>query len=573
VTITAPASGALVNELVTVSWIFNGTGADCTTADPRTFTIQASSNGWSTWNDVTTATSSTSVYATFNSDDPTDTPDASTYEFRLFANDNAVATTTWNDVEIDNTHPTISGVVGTSLHNAGDTIQITFDETIATTTLTTSTGITSIVGSLSGAFDLSNASGVWSVGDTVYTITLDENTDNDFIQNTETITVNLAATVTDVVGNTYSVTPVASAAVSKETTAPTVTVSGASVNNGGDTVTLTFSENMATSTITTALLQANTNITIDISDNAGNTNEYDLDLSNATIVWTGLNIATITLNELIDGAYIPNGKYVGVTLVGVTDLVGNLVNEITEIYSAAITGDVTAPTIIDDWALNMNSGTITLNFDEPMGTSTSPNTTKITIQESNDVSVSGESYTLTGGTSTWSSYTSMTINLSITDLNALKLNTSIATSAANSYLKIIAGNSITDLAGNEIDLTNVTDGASINATTFTADTTSPSLVNWTLNMNTGSLVMNFDETVSTSTLAVGAITIQDAATSTTSYVLTDSATASTNGTQVNIALSLTDLNAIKNDLNLATSTDSSYLILTASAIDDMKVIT
>jgi predicted ribosome-associated RNA-binding protein Tma20 len=89
-------------------------------------------------------------------------------------------------------------------------------------------------------------------------------------------------------------------------------------------------------------------------------------------------------------------------------------------------------------------------------------------------------------------------------------------------------------------------------------------------MNTGSLVMNFNETVSTSTLAVGAITIQDAATSTTSYVLTDSATASTNGTQVNIALSLIDLNAIKNNLNLATSTDSSYLILTASAIDDMN---
>jgi predicted ribosome-associated RNA-binding protein Tma20 len=89
-------------------------------------------------------------------------------------------------------------------------------------------------------------------------------------------------------------------------------------------------------------------------------------------------------------------------------------------------------------------------------------------------------------------------------------------------------------------------------------------------MNTGSLVMNFDETVSTSTLSVGAITIQDAATSTTSYVLTDSATASTNGTQVNIALSLIDLNAIKNNLNLATSTDSSYLILTASAIDDMN---
>jgi hypothetical protein len=139
---------------------------------------------------------------------------------------------------------------------------------------------------------------------------------------------------------------------------------------------------MATSTITTALLQANTNITIDISDDAGNTAEYDLDLSNATIAWTGLDTAVITLNELIDGAYLPNGKYVGVTLVGVTDLVGNLVNETTEIYSAAITGDVTAPTI-DDWALNMNSGTITLNFDEAMSTSTSPDTTRIAIEELN----------------------------------------------------------------------------------------------------------------------------------------------------------------------------------------------
>jgi predicted ribosome-associated RNA-binding protein Tma20 len=560
-TITAPASGALVNENITISWNLNG--SDC---DGEMFDILTSSNG-TDWYTAVSTVSATSSSATFNSDGNANTPDASTYQFGLRYG-SLIATTTYNDVEIDNTHPTISGVVGTSVHNAGDTIQITFSEAMDATTLTTSTGITSIVGSLSGTFDLSNASGVWSGGNQIFTITLDEDTDNDFIQDTETITVNLASTVTDVVGNTYSGAGViTSPAVSKESTAPTVTVSGASVNNGGDTVTLTFSENMATSTITTALLQANTNITIDISNNAGSDGEYDLDLSNATIAWTGLDTAVITLNELIDGAYIPNGKYVGVTLIGVTDLVGNLEAGAEE-YSAAITGDVTAPTIIDDWALNMNSGTITLNFDEAMSTSTSPDTTKIAIEELNGAG--GESYTLTGGTSTWNSYTSMTINLSITDLNALKLNTSIATSAANSYLKIIAGNSITDLAGNEIDLTNVTDGASINATTFTADTTAPSLVNWTLNMNTGSLVMNFDETVSTSTLAVGAITIQDAATSTTSYALTDSATASTNGTQVNIALSLTDLNAIKNDLNLATSTDSSYLTLTASAIDDMN---
>jgi hypothetical protein len=380
-TITAPTSGALLKGTITVSWVFNGTGADCATADPRTFSIEASRNGGIDWVNVATAATSTSTSVNFDSTAGS-TPDDTDYEFRLFANSLEIATTTYNDIEIDNTAPTILSVVGTSVDNGNDTIAITFSEDMATTTLTTSTGLTSIVGSLSGAFDLSNASGVWSVGDTVYTITLDENTDNDFIQDTETITVNLAATVTDVVGNTYSVTPVTSAAVSGEAIVPTFTVSGASVNNGGDTITLTFSENMATSTITTALLQANTNITIDISDDAGNTAEYDLDLSNATIAWTGLDTAVITLNELIDGAYLPNGKYVGVTLVGVTDLVGNLVNETTEIYSAAITGDVTAPTI-DDWALNMNSGTITLNFDEAMSTSTSPDTTRIAIEELN----------------------------------------------------------------------------------------------------------------------------------------------------------------------------------------------
>jgi hypothetical protein len=145
---------------------------------------------------------------------------------------------------------------------------------------------------------------------------------------------------------------------------------------------------------------------------------------------------------------------------------------------SSYTADATVPTVTD-WTLNINTGAMVINFSETMDQTIDVDETKITIQESNNTSTAGEYYTLTDSTSAWTDHNTLTITLSATDLNALKRDTSLAISSATSYLEIAATNLIVDVVGLDLSLTNVTDGACLNVSSFTADTTAPTIVSQT----------------------------------------------------------------------------------------------
>jgi len=352
---------------------------------------------------------------------------------------------------------------------------------------------------------------------------------------------------------------------------PTYTVAATSKNNAGDEIALTFNEAMDTDTITTALLRANTNITLDYSDDAGNTNAHDISVAHATVVWSAVDtVATITLDEATDGAYIPNGKFVGATLLDVTDVVEFEATN-NETYTAAgIAKEATAPTV-SSWSLNMNTGTMTLNFSELMDRNQDIDETKITIQGNDNTDVAEYIYTLTNSASSWMDNDTLTVTLSTTDLNAIKANSNLGVTTADSYLEVVASSNIKDLVGNDLDLTNVTDLACIAATSVTADATSPQLTNFHLYMNDAGkkITLFFNEPVDVTTLDVTGITVQDAATRTDYYTLTNSTSASADGTQIDVSLSATDINAIKVDDSLATNLDDTYLSITSAAIEDM----
>lgn len=132
-----------------------------------------------------------------------------------------------------------------------------------------------------------------------------------------------------------------------DTTAPTYAIAGASLNGAGDTVTVTFSEPMDKATLTTAKMQASTITWLDTSNDAGNTGEANVALSNAAGSWNAAGtVYTITMNEATDSAYIPNNKFLGLTLPNtVRDLAGNALAGGTEVYTAAaITAEALAPT-------------------------------------------------------------------------------------------------------------------------------------------------------------------------------------------------------------------------------------
>lgn len=137
-------------------------------------------------------------------------------------------------------------------------------------------------------------------------------------------------------------------AISIDTTAPTVlSVAATSIHAGGDTIAITFSEPMDPATITNAILRADSNITLDYSNNAGNADQIDLAVSNASVAWSaGNTVATITLDEATDGAYIPDGKYIGVTFGSdvVNDAAGNSIVS-NEYYSSAVPKETTVPAL------------------------------------------------------------------------------------------------------------------------------------------------------------------------------------------------------------------------------------
>jgi hypothetical protein len=161
-------------------------------------------------------------------------------------------------------------------------------------------------------------------------------------------TIAMRVTSWDEAGNSAVQTVLKTAGTyKKDVVIPTTGVSGESVHPTGDTIALSFSEPMDLTTITDAILRANANVTLDFSDNAGNLNQSNVTVTNATTAWSdGNTVATITLNEATDSAYIPNGKYVGVTYntLAVRDLAGNgVVSD--EYYSESVGKESFAPAL------------------------------------------------------------------------------------------------------------------------------------------------------------------------------------------------------------------------------------
>ncbi|MFZ2602962.1 MAG: hypothetical protein WAX79_03035, partial [Candidatus Omnitrophota bacterium] len=164
------------------------------------------------------------------------------------------------------------------------------------------------------------------------------------------------------------------------------------------------------------------------------------------------------------------------------------------------------------------------------------------------------------------------ITLSTTDLNAIKAIEGLAKAEANSYIRFSAA-AIADIAGNSLPA--ILNGSAVKCATggYTADTTAPTFSNWSLNMHTHQMTLNFSESVKASTWTPTAVTLQNTGTAPTkTYALTaGSTTASANGTQIVVTLSTTDFNAIIDITGggLCTAEANSFLTMTSSAITDM----
>jgi len=97
------------------------------------------------------------------------------------------------------------------------------------------------------------------------------------------------------------------------------------------------------------------------------------------------------------------------------------------------------------------------------------------------------------------------IDLTAEDFNRLKLQTGLATAQVNTWVALTSA-LVADKAGNAV--TALGDGQARQVSVFTADTTVPRIVSFSLNMDSNELTLTMSEAVNVSSVIVGGLLLQ-----------------------------------------------------------------
>lgn len=228
--------------------------------------------------------------------------------------------------------------------------------------------------------------------------------------------------------------------------------------------------------------------------------------------------------------------------------------------------DSVPPVLVSFAAFNINTGEIVLSFNEPINASSfDPSRFQLASLFSSVDSLS--SYTLTGGFAT-ATGNSLILQLTIADLVAIQVDPELCTWRGNCYI-VLGEGAVQDPAEN--GNVEASENPTLIAVDFIIDDIEPSLVNFTLNLNSATLVLTFSEAVNPSTLDPTGITILNSPEGSEAYTLTDATTVSAPGTVIVVSLSPADTNAL-NNASLATSSADTFIAIDSSTIQDLALI-
>ena len=229
--------------------------------------------------------------------------------------------------------------------------------------------------------------------------------------------------------------------------------------------------------------------------------------------------------------------------------------------------DSSAPRFVS-FALDMNSGELSLTFDDVINASTVA-VDAITLQNGL-FRQPLQWHTLSSDSSNSSLDNGFIINITLgsMDLNRVKQIRSLATSELNTYLTVTASVA-DDVFG--ADILAVTDGNALPASQYTADTTYPVLNEWTFDLDRGHFILSFSETVDVTTFQASQVTLLSSPGG-ESFTLTGAASFIPSDAADVFAIQLTpaDLNYIKSQTGIGTTESNSYLALPATAVVDMN---
>ncbi|CAI8014678.1 hypothetical protein GBAR_LOCUS9166 [Geodia barretti] len=230
------------------------------------------------------------------------------------------------------------------------------------------------------------------------------------------------------------------------------------------------------------------------------------------------------------------------------------------------TNDTTRPHLEEFSLIDITPGTVMLSFSETVNAS-SLNFAEVVLQTLyiRDFLAMVQ---LTGGSTNDSDSDIIEFTFETADLYRIQANEHLCTHQGNCYISF-SQEFVTDMAGNPV--AEITDDApGYVAMDFNHDRIPPELIEFSLNLENGTLLLTFNESVRASSLDVTGITIQASENTTDPalyYTLRDSSTTSSDGPIIEIVLSEVDSNGIKGSLFANTENDT-YLSLSPHAITD-----
>ena len=253
----------------------------------------------------------------------------------------------------------------------------------------------------------------------------------------------------------------------------------------------------------------------------------------------------------------------------IVDMAGNGVTDIPKAQAqraSAFTPDKT-PIRLVAFDLDLDTAQIHVNFSE------TPNRTSLDVTQlwlQHVAMNSSEQRQLVGFSALTWTLTTLTINLTVADTNAVKLNRQLATDAASTFLRFTSSFA-SDMNGNAISTLPAGEGVQVNA--FTADTTPPQLDSFRLDMDSPELLrLTFNEPVDAATLNVSSLTLQGASNITLRQWLSlnDSTVDIIDDTSLTVRLSFKDSSVLKSLPQVASVFGNTFLSITHGGVHDMN---
>jgi len=313
----------------------------------------------------------------------------------------------------------------------------------------------------------------------------------------KTIIVITEDAITDIAGNKVVAIDAANGKASlnndPDNTPPAL--NGVAVNMHDGTVTLNFNEPIRADSLVPE------KITVHSNKASVPTTSYEL-TGGDTVSANGLQIVVKLIKTDLDKLKKETGlltgtgdSFVSLEAGAVADMAGTGIAILAPAdakQATSHTPDGHAPTI-DSFTLNLNTRRLVIGFSETM-TLSSFTFTKITLQTSSDAK-SAHQHTLSAGTKvSTEDGTSFEVEFTQADANQLTVRL-IGSEEAKTWMTAEAGAVQDTLPQNNVALVNGANALQVTSGGLVEDTDEPSLSSFDLNMNTGELMLVFDEAI------------------------------------------------------------------------------